>query len=334
MMIFTRFFLTNIQAVIQCFLTSFLHFNLLVPMRKSLSFIVVATLATSSVYAATGDMKPPMTPAIVPTGTQTTANLNISNTGMNATVNTGDQNIQFNAATNNTTSATTNTTSATTTQSISLGEAKSVSCTSDAAFTSNTCDQCFEAPSIKVGQRLTGLFDNWINSTSTIFIAYQDEQKTPNMIPFGATTWTSNPADETKIWKDGSDIAWVPSATGNRKQYMLPANQKVRFVESDLAAGYTLSKTDRKNGEVVGMIRYPITYHVLDAAGTEGAAKTHYECMTYKLSAPTVTPTNPTKPTTPAEVTKPQTGPAETLILIVAAFFIAFGLMFSLRKRV
>jgi hypothetical protein len=79
-------------------------------------------------------------------------------------------------------------------------------------------------------------------------------------------------------------------------------------------------------------MRYPIVAHAVDGTGNEGAAKTHYECVAYNLSAPVVAPIVPT-PITP-EITKTQTGPTETIILILAAFFIAFGLMFSLRKRI
>ncbi len=119
-------------------------------------------------------------------------------------------------------------------------------------------------------------------------------------------------------------------------QYILGAGQKVKFIEADLAAGYTLTKSDRKNGELVGMMKYPIVAHAVDSVGNEGAAKTHNECVAYNLSAPVVTPVTPTPTPTPVtpEITKTATGPAETLILILAAFFIAFGLMFSLRKRI
>ena len=84
------------------------------------------------------------------------------------------------------------------------------------------------------------------------------------------------------------------------------------------------------------MMRYPIVAHAVDGVGNEGAAKTHVECVAYNLSAPVVTPPAPVTPTAPVtpEITKTATGPAETIILILAAFFIAFGLMFSLRKRI
>lgn len=87
------------------------------------------------------------------------------------------------------------------------------------------------------------------------------------------------------------------------------------------------------------MMKYPIVAHAIDGAGNEGAAKTNYECVAYNLSAATViinptTPVTPVKPKVTPEITKTQTGPAETIVLILAAFFIAFGLMFSLRKRI
>ncbi len=107
-------------------------------------------------------------------------------------------------------------------------------------------------------------------------------------------------------------------------------------MESDLVAGYKLEKTDKKNGEVVGMLRFPLVSHVIDASANEGAANTAYECATFTVAAATVTspaPATPEKKPTPNEITSTKTGP-ETLLLIVAAFFIAFGLMFSLRRRV
>ncbi len=98
---------------------------------------------------------------------------------------------------------------------------------------------------------------------------------------------------------------------------------------------------------MVGMLRFPVVSRVTNPqTATEGAPDTHYECAAYKLEAPvavvvtaptpattgTPTPAIPPKPTPAPEMTKTETGP-ETLLLIAAAFFIAFGLMFTLRKR-
>lgn len=269
-------------------------------MQKVLSFLMVAALTTTTVFAASGD---PVVPPVAPVVPQEMTAAPVAAKSQN------------------------------------LGENKSVSCASNSAYGTNSCDACFDGGSVTVGKRLTGLFDNWTNNTTGILIAYQSEQKNPNMVAFGSTTWTSSPADESKLWKSSSDIIWSPAQTGSTKmQYMLPAGQKIKFIEADAAAGYTLTKTDRKNGELIGMMKYPIVAHAFDTAlNTEGPAKTHYECVAYTLSAPVVTPApapvTPTTPVTP-EITKTATGPAETIILILAAFFIAFGLMFSLRKRI
>ena len=289
-------------------------------MQKTLSLLLIVGLTTTVVSAASGDLPTPAAPT-----TTTSAPTPVTSPSAPTT------------PTQSTTVLLPLTAAPATpvVMSTSLGENKSVSCVSNSAFATNSCDACFDGGSVTVGKRLTGLFDNWTNDTTGLLIAYQSEQKNPNMVAFGATTWNTSPTDETKIWKSSSDIIWSPTQTGSTKmQYILGAGQKVKFIEADLAAGYTLSKTDRKNGELVGMMRYPIVAHAVDGVGNEGAAKTLYECVGYNLSASAaITPTTPTTPVTP-EITKTATGPAETIVLILAAFFIAFGLMFSLRKRI
>lgn len=117
---------------------------------------------------------------------------------------------------------------------------------------------------------------------------------------------------------------------------MINPGSKVKFYEADLGAGYTFEKTDKKNGEMIGMLRFPVVAHVMDMnTANEGAATTHYECVAYKLDEPAVatgTGATPEKKTPPKEATQTETGP-ETLLLIIAAFFIAFGMMFTLRRR-
>jgi hypothetical protein len=218
----------------------------------------------------------------------------------------------------------------------SLGEYKNVSCTTAPEFAANSCDQCFDGGSVKKEEAISGLYDNWTNPTSSIFMAYKEEQKYPNMVSFGNTKWVSMPSNDALLWKNSEDITWISSGTGGKSQYILPAGQKVKFYQTDLGLnGYKMVSTDKKSGEMVGMLRFPIVYRTIDSLnGNESEPKTHYECVSYALQAAAVTPTpsTPEKKPTPAEVTQTKTGP-ETLLLIVAAFFIAFGLMFSLRKR-
>lgn len=243
-------------------------------------------------------------------------------------------------------SAAPNTSAATTTSAaISAGEYKEVACSSDAIFGQNTCDQCFTGRSVKVGERLTGLSDNWTNSTSNVLIAVKDEQKTPNMVAFDSV-WTPTSADESKMWKSSAEIIWTPNPSTNKDEFQLISGQKVKLMETDLGAGFTLTSSTKKGGETIGLLRFPVTYYTMDMSTVTRSTTptTHYECVKYTLDAPASTSTSitPGTPATPADPKKPtpvtpktevETGPTETLVLIIAAFFIAFGLMLSLRKR-
>jgi hypothetical protein len=116
----------------------------------------------------------------------------------------------------------------------SLGEYKTVSCSTNPSFTTNSCDQCFDGGSIKKDDTISGLYDNWTNPTSGILMAYKEEQKLPNLVTFGNTKWISMPSDESLLWKNSEDITWIPSGTGGKSQYILPAGQKVKFYQTDL----------------------------------------------------------------------------------------------------
>ena len=61
-------------------------------------------------------------------------------------------------------------------------------------------------------------------------IAYQNEQKTPNMIAFGSTKWTASNPDESKLWVNSSDIIWTPTQSGSAKlQYILGLSKESFF---------------------------------------------------------------------------------------------------------
>lgn len=219
--------------------------------------------------------------------------------------------------------------------STSVGSYQEVACTSDPIFGQNSCNQCFVGKKVKVGDRLSGLKDDWANSTPNKIIAYKNEQKIPQMISLDAK-WVPASADEAKMWKSHSDIVWLPGTDEKGDSVILMPGERKTLIETDLGAGFTLESTTRKAGNIVGLLKFPVVYRTLDVttglASTE--ATTHYECVSYTLEA---TPEIPEKPIpkkpTPPGATKTKTGPAETLLLIVVAFFIAFGLMISLRKR-
>ena len=288
-------------------------------MRKILSSLVISSLVmTPFVFAADTELPAVTAGDVAVTSGSTTAGDVAVPLGASVT---GDTPVELSAA------------PVVPSAGSALGEYKSVSCSSNSAFSINSCDQCFDGGTVKVGEKLTGLFDNWTNSSTTTLAAYKDEQKTPNMVRFGNTTWTTTPASEANVWKYPLDIQWITPSGETKAQFLLTAGQKVKFLEAELGAGYTLDKTDKKAGDLVGMLRFPVVFHTIDASANEGAATTHYECVAYKLGAAAAPAASGAVTPTPAEVTQTKTGP-ETLLLIAAAFFIAFGMMFTLRRRV
>lgn len=277
-------------------------------MRRAISFLALTALSFNSVSVAFA---------------QETAT---------ATTETTETTTTLEAAPN-----TTATTTSTNSSVVNAGEYKEVACSTDAIFGQNTCDQCFLGRAVKVGERLSGLSDNWTNGTQNVLIAVKDEQKTPNMVSFDST-WTPTSADESKMWKSSSQIVWIPGTSG-KDEFQLTSGQKVKFMETDLGAGFTLTNSTKKNGETIGLLRFPVTYYTMDMTTVTRSTTptTHYECVKYTLDAPATPETpktsDPKPQPKPENPTKVETGPTETLVLIIAAFFIAFGLMLSLRKR-
>lgn len=223
-----------------------------------------------------------------------------------------------------------------------IGEYAEIKCDTP-EFSGNNCNQCFDGGKVTIGEKLTNLFDSWTNANPTEQIIYKDEQVMPELVNLGgnATKWTSLPDDPTKFWKFANEIAWVNStfggaasasgmtgtgltATGTdsqKQEFLLEANKKIRFLESDFGAVHTLEATDKKDGDTVGLIKYTLGYHDISADGNESALKNHTECVAYKLSGEQAKP-----PVVPPTATKVKTGP-EMLIVILAALGIGFGIV-------
>lgn len=290
-------------------------------MKKALSLLLIASLpaiSTVSVFAQDTEV--------------TSENEVVTTTDVTDVTEVTDVEETTEVAEVETLNAPTNTTAVNAT-STRNGEYKEVACTSDVIFSQNSCNQCFIGSEVSVGEKKTDLFDNWKNpSSDTIFTAIKSEQKLPELISFGST-WVPSNADASKIWTFHTDVSegFVPN--NGIEEFILSPNQEVRFYQTSLGAGYTLESTTKNNGDVVGMLKFPVVYYSQNLSGEKSStSQTHYECVAYPLKKVEPTPA-PNTPETPKEITKTETGPAETLVLIIAAFFIAFGLMISLRKR-
>lgn len=220
-----------------------------------------------------------------------------------------------------------------------VGDYKEISCTAE-YFTANNCGACFEGKSLASGDQINGLYDSWTNKNVNEQLIYKDEQSLPQMVPLSAgTTFTMNPTDPATFWKYGSQVIWTDSATGTGKQeFMLDAGKSVKFVEADLGASYTLTATDKKEGETVGVLKFPIAYHNVDADGNEGKKETHIECVAYtaKAAVAKAAPVEVVKPLPkapePKKMTTVKTGP-ESLFLMALALFIAAGFVIVKNRK-
>jgi hypothetical protein len=75
-------------------------------------------------------------------------------------------------------------------------------------------------------------------------------------------------------------------------------------LEGDLGASYTLTSTDKKDGETLGVLKFPLSYHNVDADGNEGKKETHIECVAYTSKvAAAVAAVVPVEVVKPAPVT-------------------------------
>lgn len=218
-----------------------------------------------------------------------------------------------------------------------VGDYKETACTAE-YFTANNCSACFEGNALAIGDQINGLYDSWTNKNTNEQLIYKDEQVMPEMAPIGTTVFAPNPVDPTAFWKYGTQVIWTDSATGTGKQeFMLDAGKSVKFLESDLGASYSLASTDGKDGDVIGVLKFPLSYHNVDADGNEGKKETHIECVSYtaKVAAVAVAPVETVKPAPvePKKMTEVKTGP-ESLILMTLALLIAAGFVVVRNRKV
>jgi len=196
-------------------------------------------------------------------------------------------------------------------------------------FIQNTCSECFAGWNKNIWEKITSLNDSWTNPNTTEQIIYSDEQTFPELVNlWGDTTkWLTSPEDNTKFWKISQEIIWNDSKTGSgRQEFILEWWKTVNLYESDLWATYTVDSTDKKEWEPIGLLKFPLAYHNIDATWNEGEKMNHTECVAYYAGAPVVAPAQ-----VQPEATKVKTGP-QSLILILMALILSFFFL-RLRKK-
>ncbi len=215
------------------------------------------------------------------------------------------------------------------------GDYKEIQCSTQAFFAANGCNQCFDGGKVTVGQKLTGFYDTWTNKNETDQVAYKDEQAYPSMVNLGGpgTSWKIVPNDPGLYWKYGNEVVWVESLSGSGKmEFTLEPGKTVTFMEADLGANYSLEKTDKKEGQFVGLMKFPVAYHDISESGVESAKQNHVECVAFASNQAVPAATVPAPKAPAPEVTKVKTGP-ETFLLFAVASLLAFVFVAFRRKN-
>ncbi len=201
-----------------------------------------------------------------------------------------------------------------------------VECTSQSFFQSNTCDLCFEEKTlIPPGAEIRWLFDTWTNKTTQEHRVYEDEQTIkPTMINlwWSGTKWIASRPNPNDMWEFTPEVQWTNTGANGRKVTAVTQWKSMKFIQQKSTDFYTLQTSDKKNGEFIGMMKFPLAYREIDPSWSEGPKKLHYECVTYRYDSPIVQPApkpvQPETPPAPKQITATKTGPEVWLIGLIA----------------
>lgn len=136
-------------------------------------------------------------------------------------------------------------------------------------------------------------------------------------------------------------MVFTPSKTSGSgaktNEFAMKPGQSYKILEASLGANYQLERTDKKNGDYIGLVKFPVNFHnVDDVTGQIGPTTSHLECVAYALSAPVEAEVKPpvvkVPPTTPPHATNVKTGAADTFLFFGLAMLLALAFMFA-RKR-
>jgi len=132
-----------------------------------------------------------------------------------------------------------------------------VSCDSNSAFGSNSCDQCFDGGTAAAGDNRGLLTDIWENNSDGSQILYKEEQDMPQILSLGGASWTEVKAsDGVDFWQYSPEMEALYS--DEESGYVLEAGESVKWLESTLGSAYQLTSNTADQGTPIGIIAYDI----------------------------------------------------------------------------
>ena len=205
-----------------------------------------------------------------------------------------------------------------------------VSCTTDAVYWQNTCDQCFlREPAAVNGDVIWFLSDLWENKWDVDQILFKEEQQMPRMFPLNGASWKElKVSDSLDFWVYPSDLETVYSS--DDEGYILKPGKSIKWIETTLGSWYELSNNTSAQGTNIGLLVYEVWVHYMPGGIAQIDTTKHRECVLVKSGAPGTTPPPVTPPVTPPEL--PQTGP-EHVLLVLIALLLGSWIFFMTRKK-
>lgn len=201
---------------------------------------------------------------------------------------------------------------------------ETVTCDSDPVFAWNSCTQCFDGKTQSEWDTVGFISDEWINDTQTDMILYKEIQEEPRLVNLSpdSTEWSQVPSSE-GFWEYTSEFDNIYSEAEDG--YLLKAGKKITWIKSKLGYGYQLGKNSAVADQNIWLLIFPITTHALLADGSISQDDTvHNECVLFKSG----TPKEEIQPITRL----PETGPAESAMLILLAMILWFVVLQMKRK--
>lgn len=195
-----------------------------------------------------------------------------------------------------------------------------IACSTDKAFSENSCNQCFEGGSKSENSTVWGLSDLWVNDTWVDRVMYEELQDMPKMISLNpAASWLEDKKEDS-FWKFTEDVKKLYNES--HQGYILKSWQKVNWLESTEGSSFLLEKNTAANWENIGLLVYTIkTSPILENWEVWTDETAHKECVLFK-SWDTPVPVKNEKPKT-----LPKTWPEQFFLLLLLAMFLAFGIL-------
>jgi len=201
-------------------------------------------------------------------------------------------------------------------------------CSSDPVFGQNSCTQCFRGDAVSAGDDVGFLTDDFLNDGSVSKIVYKEEQNMPEMTSLA-------PSDVSVSQNPTSDNFWEYTDAFNalystdEEGYVIPAGQKVTWIQSKLGYSYKVDTNTLPAGNNALLLAYTLSTHDINTGGDIALeSQEHKECVLYASAG---TPETPVTPTSEPPKELPKTGP-EHIILALVALLLGFGIL-KMRKK-